>query len=566
MTTYGRYQLLERLGRGGMAEVFLARMNGPMNVSRYVALKRILSDFSNIPELNDMFLDEIRLAVHLSHPSIGAVHDFGMEEGCIFLTMELIEGQDLRSVLRRALQGHRMSLECALYIVAQVARALHYAHGASDAQERPLGIVHRDITPSNVLVSYRGDVKLVDFGIARAASHVRLNHTRAGEIKGTIRYMSPEQAAGSSIDWRSDLFSLTTVLLETVIGRPAFKAENDVQALKLVQAGRAPERDQFVELIPDDVGAIIDRGMVADPAGRYQSGDEMATDLEIALRNRVPAFGPSNVARVMGELFATELAELKRRMRAHAEGLAAVHEESSFSSVIGVADTCPAIDTPSTVGELQRRSGEPRSGEPRSNEPPAPPLQRRRIMPAWLRNSGIVLGSAVAAVVAAFMLMPRLSRTSAQAAQGAHAAVGAPATPPAASPAAPPPAPVEPVGSTVTTKAEPTAPPAAAHVTARVTPHAVEPLRAEPTPAEAPAPAAAPPPMHKSYGTLNLQSAPWAVVEIDGKNVGQTPLVEFRLTSGRHRVTLTNPGLPKKTLKIVVPANQPVNQTVTLTD
>jgi len=538
MQSYGRYELLERLGRGGMAEVFLARMNGPMRVSRYVAIKRILPDFSTVAELNAMFLDEIRLAVHLSHPSIGSVHDFGVEGGCIFLAMELIEGQDVRALLHHALQGHPIPLECALYIAAQVARALDYAHNACDAQQRPLGIVHRDITPSNIIVSYRGDVKLVDFGIARAASHVRLHHTRAGELKGTIRYMSPEQAAGQDVDWRSDLFALTTVLLEMVIGHPAFKCDSDVQALKLVQQGRAPERDLYATLIPEDVGAIIDRGMQVDLAARFQSGETLALELERALRSRAPAFGPADLARMMEKVCSEALQQHRARMRGFAES---GREEPADSTrrALAVAETHVAAaaadgEAPTRAGKATPTTPTPTTPAPTTPLPATPPPARETTTtepmlspssrPLGRRNL-LFIACAVAVSMLAVLGASQLRARNVVAPQS-HA------TP------SPPPQPLAPA-------AAPAAAPTNVAATAPIAPQKHAPER---------------------FGTLNLQSSPWASVTVDGKHVGQTPVVGLRLPAGGHRVTLTNPGLPPRTIRVVVPTNASVDRQVTLSD
>ena len=529
MQSYGRYELLERLGRGGMAEVFLARMNGPMHVSRYVAIKRILPDISDIAELNAMFLDEIRVVVQLSHPSIGAVHDFGVEGGCIYLAMELVEGQDVRSLLGHALKGQPIPLECALYIAAQVARALDYAHKARDAQERSLGIVHRDITPSNILVSYRGDVKLVDFGIARAASHVRMHHSTAGELKGTIRYMSPEQAAGKELDWRSDLFSLTTVLLEMVIGHPVFKAESDVKALKLVQEGRAPERDAWAERIPDDVAAIIDRGMQVESGGALRlgrgdgggaragaaragagvrAGRSGAHDGSGMRRGAAAASGaPARVRRERRRRVAARARGGSDegggcRRAAHARGQGADERRGAGAgggrggegAAVGAADrrghgAAAAGGASSSLARRERRG-----------------RGRRRRARRLVLACGVGAGDDAAAAAGGARRRDAFGGAAgtADAAAVARAAVAADAAAPAAAPT--------------------------------------------------------------GFGTLNLQSSPWANVTVDGKSVGETPLVGLRLAAGRHRVTLANPGLPARTIKVVVPLNASIDQRVTLTD
>ncbi len=307
MDVYGRYELLEEIGRGGMAEVYLARLAGPLSISRFLALKRVLSDVSREIEVREMFVDEARLAMMLTHPNIVATYEFGEEERCYFLAMELVAGQDLRRVMRRCVERKRhVPADCACYIVAQVARALAYAHKLTDAQGKPLAIVHRDVTPSNVIISYDGAVKLTDFGVARAASRLRTNFTKVGELRGTPRYMSPEQAAGGALDSRSDLFSLTTILLELNVLHPAFHAKNEADSLRMVRGAHAPERDKYASEIPEDIARVVDKGMALDPQARFRDGDEMAEALEMALRRRSPGFGPTNLAGFMSSLFAED--------------------------------------------------------------------------------------------------------------------------------------------------------------------------------------------------------------------------------------------------------------------
>jgi serine/threonine protein kinase len=532
---YGKYQLLERLGHGGMAEVFLARMMGPLNVSRYVALKRMLPEVSRIAELNQMFMDEIRLVVHLSHPAIIPVIDFGVEDERVYLTMEFVEGQDLRTILKR---GKRIPIECCLYIAAQVARALDYAHKLTDAQDRPLGIVHRDITPSNVMISYRGDVKLADFGIARAASQVRMSSTRTGEIKGTIRYMSPEQAGGMPIDHRSDLFALSTVLLEMVTGKSAFKCDSELQALKLVQSGRAPERDLYADLIPQDVAEILDQAMQLSPADRFADGDQFATALELALRKREPAFGPSRVAAFVTETFAAERAQLRARLRSHDTG-------GGDSDDLAGADTHPSLN----AGDQTRREGaiqldeETSAGKAQTrrvpvslDEPPAGPKNRLRLGAAVLAIGLVGLGVGIARLQIAGTRSPQ---TTAQ--------VAAPIAAPVATP---PPAPVKTPTATAPTPAVVAQP--------------------EPAPSSSELPRPSLKATHarrvsRGFATLNLQTTPWAIVQVDGKSIGQTPIQNVRIPAGKHDVAFVNPGLPKHQIKIDLAADEVFTRSIDLT-
>src|SRR5262245_45521336 len=318
---YGKYELLERLGKGGMAEVYLARLAGPMGVSRYVALKRMLPDVAN-DRVSQMFVDEVRLAVRLTHPNIVSVYDFGLEGETYFLAMEYIDGRDVHQILKNASrqQTPNVNVEAVLYVIAQVARGLDYAHRLTDAQGRPAQIVHRDVSPANIMVTYQGDVKLADFGIARAAQHLRETHTESGEIKGKIRYMSPEQARGETLDHRTDLFALGTVLLELMTLRPAFAGESDIASLLLVQAGIPNNWEARKAMIPPDVLPVVVKAMSPDREQRFQSGTEMAEACEVVLRKRNPAYGPPQLGVYMQTMFAREHDEAKKKISAYESG------------------------------------------------------------------------------------------------------------------------------------------------------------------------------------------------------------------------------------------------------
>jgi serine/threonine-protein kinase len=312
---FGRYELLERLGEGGMAEVYLARLAGPMGVARFVAVKRMLAAYGGDSDVERMFLDEARLMVRLVHPSIVAVYDFGKDQDAYFLSMEWIQGRDLQQIIRRAIATQRaIPLEWSLYVLAQIARALGYAHALADGKGRPLQIVHRDVSPSNILISYRGDAKLSDFGIARVADPLRQQHTEPGTIKGKVRYMSPEQARGDAIDSRADLFPLGTILFELLTLRPAFPGKSDLNALQLVQQGVPNGFEDVKHTLNDDVLALLERLLSPDPNLRAGSGEEVALALETLLRARAPVYGPAEVAAFVCELFPKEVGALKSKL------------------------------------------------------------------------------------------------------------------------------------------------------------------------------------------------------------------------------------------------------------
>ncbi|MBL9039185.1 MAG: serine/threonine protein kinase, partial [Archangium sp.] len=224
---YGKYFLVRKLAEGGMAEIFLAKQLGVEGFEKNVVVKRMLAHLSGRPDFVTMFLDEARLAASLSHPNIVQILDLGFEAGCYFIAMEYLAGEDMSAIIRTcASRRSLVPLPIALRIVADAARGLHFAHTVTDANGRPMNIVHRDVSPSNVFVTYTGQVKVLDFGIARAES--RVSTTKAGVVKGKYQYMSPEQAAALPVDGRSDVYSLGVCLYEAVTNTRPFARDTDL--------------------------------------------------------------------------------------------------------------------------------------------------------------------------------------------------------------------------------------------------------------------------------------------------------------------------------------------------
>jgi serine/threonine protein kinase len=268
-----------------MAELFLARADGIEGFAKLVALKRILPHKASNERFVRMLLNEARLVAGLDHPNIAQVHDIGLEHGEYFFAMEYVHGQDLSRVLARATR-HKLHLENALHIAVGLCAGLHCAHTARDNTGRPLDIVHRDVSPSNVLVSYQGAVKLVDFGVAKAATLV--SETREGVIKGKYGYMSPEQCLGDALDRRSDVFAVGILLWEMTVGRRLYLFKGELASLQRIVYVDAPRPSRFEPQYPEQLEHIVMRALARDPRQRYQSAEQLQLDLEqFALDHRL---------------------------------------------------------------------------------------------------------------------------------------------------------------------------------------------------------------------------------------------------------------------------------------
>jgi serine/threonine protein kinase len=278
----GRYVVVRRIGGGGMAELYLARLDGPNRFVKPVALKLMHAHMLDTPEFVGMFMREARIAASLQHPQIVQVLDVAEADGEYFLALEYVHGLDLRRLLAGR-RGEPLPLGAALRIVLDVATGLHHAHSLCDGMGRPLGIVHRDVSPSNILISYDGAVKLTDFGIARMTEQTHV--TASGVIKGKTGYMSPEQCLQEHVDARSDVFALGVVLYEVTTGRPAFPGEM-IAAMNRAIDGRFTPPEQIVRGYPPALSAIVRRALAPRAEHRYPSAAVMRAALEAFARQQ----------------------------------------------------------------------------------------------------------------------------------------------------------------------------------------------------------------------------------------------------------------------------------------
>lgn len=279
---FGNYYLLEKIAVGGMAELFKARQRGVHNFEKIVAIKRILPHLSDNDEFVRMFIDEAKLAAQLTHPNIVQIFDLGKAGGFYYIAMEYVDGKDLRSLLRKVREYRSPFPEAvAAYVVMKVAMALDYAHRKRGMNDKELKLVHRDVSPQNVLISSEGAVKLVDFGIAKAAT--KSTQTMAGALKGKLLYMSPEQALGQSLDNRSDIYSLGLVLFELLTGERCFQADSELGVLEKVRLGKVQDIQTVNPLVSRDMANVLNKALQKNVDQRYGSARLMERDLKSLL-------------------------------------------------------------------------------------------------------------------------------------------------------------------------------------------------------------------------------------------------------------------------------------------
>jgi serine/threonine protein kinase/Tfp pilus assembly protein PilF len=304
---FGKYQLLDKIAIGGMAELFRAKLTGAQGFEKLIAVKKILPNLSREENLVTAFIDEAKLAALLHHENIIQIYDFGSMDDQYFIAMEYLFGKDLRTITRTArAKDLALGLENILYIVSRICAGLDYSHHLRDLQGKPLNIIHRDINPQNILITYEGQVKIIDFGIAKAASHN--TQTRENLIKGKLAYMSPEQANGQKIDHRSDIFSTGIILYELLAARRMFSGET-MHVLSLVRDAEYDPPEEVIPDLPDKLNALLHRALAKEPDERYQSAGEMLADIEefmfeLSLRPNARSF-----AGYIKDLFEEEYAE-----------------------------------------------------------------------------------------------------------------------------------------------------------------------------------------------------------------------------------------------------------------
>jgi serine/threonine protein kinase len=387
---YGPYQLLERVAIGGMAEVFKAKRTGVEGFEKVLAVKRILPHLSDNKEFVDMFIDEAKMVAGLAHPNIVQIFDLGKIEKSYYIAMEYVHGRDLRSILRRAREKELdLPLELALLVASRVASALEFAHRKKDERGRAMQIVHRDISPQNILISFEGEVKLTDFGIAKAATKASITDT--GALRGKLLYMSPEQAWGKAIDRRSDVFSLGIVLYEMVTDHRPFLGHSEMSILEMVRECQVARPSTLNPGVPEMLENVIMLALAREPDDRYQDAAEMRGDLDRVLREwQSPQAGA--LARFMELLFdeeersdSVDLPPAAEAAPEAEEAAAAAHALPAPGAPVAVdaADGGPLDAEPAgvlVINEELDLTPPPTPQDPPPEPPPAPESLSQRLL------------------------------------------------------------------------------------------------------------------------------------------------------------------------------------------
>jgi tRNA A-37 threonylcarbamoyl transferase component Bud32 len=481
---FGKYELLSRIAAGGMAEIFLARAASIKGFEKYLVIKRILPHKTRDQNFVTMFLDEARVAATLDHPNIVQIYDVGAIDGEYFIAMEYLIGEDLLELVRAGIKGGfgKPPLEVVLTVLGGALAGLHYAHDRRNFDGQPLNIVHRDVTPGNIVITYDGAVKLVDFGIAKAATRDVNQDTRSGALKGKIQYMSPEQCKGENLDRRADLFAVGIILYELTTGKRLYHEKSDFETLKKIVEGPVPDPALVVPDYPPALREVVMKALAKSPDARYATARELQLDLDAFARGERLVTGQVALSQYCEKVFAEKLNAWRA---AEAAGKSLADRVAAGQGDGGY------------VGERHSSTG---------GVPYATASRRHQMKRLAQIGTLVVLAAGGAAVV-----WKVASKT-------------------------PPPPPV------VVVNPPPVTPPPVVVVTPQpVTPPPVTPPPVTPPPIDnhhKHSSSTEP----RGKASVTIAADPWCEVLIDGKPFGQTPLVDVSVTSGSHTLTFLNSG------------------------
>jgi len=366
-TLFGKYLLLERINVGGMAEVFIAKAFGVEGFERILAIKKILPTMAEDEEFITMFIDEARISVQLNHANVVHIHELGKHDDTYFIAMEYVAGRDVRTILERYRRRKEiMPTAQAVFITSKLCDGLDYAHRKKDARGQDLHIIHRDVSPQNVLISYEGEVKVIDFGIAKAAN--RSQKTQAGILKGKFGYMSPEQVRGMPTDRRSDIFAVGVLLYEMLTGEKLFVGESDFSTLEKVRNADVPLPREFNPNIPPGLEKVVLKALTREPEDRYQWASDLAEDLMRFLLAGDAIYSSKHLSSYMKEAFAEDMLREAEKM----ERFAGIERPDQIEAT-GILVPPPA--SPRQASQASRRAPPPAvvvSSTPAGRAPTSP--------------------------------------------------------------------------------------------------------------------------------------------------------------------------------------------------
>lgn len=405
----GKYRVLAKLGQGGMARVLLTMSQGPRGFNKLLVVKELREELANDPEFVSMFMDEARIAARLNHPNIVQTYEVGEDGERFFIAMEYLEGQPLNAVFRRVGRKN-IALEIHLRIIADVLAGLDHAHKLTDFDGTPLNVVHRDVSPQNVFVTYEGQVKLVDFGIAKAAG--ASSRTQEGMLKGKISYIAPEQARCESVDQRSDLFTVGVMLWEAIAGRRMVTREDEMSVLARRMAGQDPPIREAMPDCPDELAAICTKAMAPKKEDRFQSAKEFQEVLERYLSGSDFRVGSKDVGSLVTSAFEDERVRIRSTIEEQMRNADSIKDPISLelvpASLKQTSDSLARVVLP-----LRNTSETPAAGSQLtaiSQAVPTPPPPKGRSL-----MSALVIGTVLALVALGAVLYMNKSENRAQA-------------------------------------------------------------------------------------------------------------------------------------------------------
>lgn len=511
-TTLGRYKLLALLATGGMAEIHLARQAGIKGFERLVVVKKILPHLAAEEAFLEMFFDEARIASLLNHPNIVQIYDLGQEDDDYFMAMEYLEGESLSFLEREARKKERyMSPALAAGIVAQICDGLEYAHAFKNHEGQTMNIVHRDVSPQNIIVLFSGGVKLVDFGIAKAAS--QMHKTRVGSIKGKLSYLAPEQCEGKAVDHRTDVFSLGVVLWELLTRRRLFKRDNEGATLNAVMNEEIPKVRKVRPQVPVSLGTVAMRALQKAPEDRFQTAGEMGAALRDYLLKTGEAAGTAEIAAfingALGERAQNKKIMLERLRTSDKKEIDVTMLNPESSQSMPSRSHIEELPTPTDPSKAVSKLPAPHIEELFTPHPEAAPdaIRRKKLPTAfWAGLAGLLVGLAVVLVWA---MSKDISSSKGK---------------------------IQPAPSPEPVVAKPTPPPE-------------PPKEVMPKPEPAPVKPADKP----EYGFLRVDTDPWSEVYLGRRRLGITPINRRKMRAGRFRLTFVNDDAGiKKTITVKI--------------